>query len=104
MNPALILGAQLAQRVCLTICSEWPVDFRWKFTQDRGRLKKRCDFAKWPHLGLCLVIEIDDLRFIERDATVGCRGTALMDNFLLARYSPTIDSQRQRAFNVSRSL
>jgi hypothetical protein len=32
---------------------------------------------------LYLVIEIDDLRFIERDATVGCRGMALMDNFLL---------------------
>jgi len=39
-------------------------------------------WPKWPHLGLCLVIEIDDLRFIERDATVGCRGMALMDNFL----------------------
>jgi hypothetical protein len=47
------------------------------------------------------VIEIDDLRFIERDATIGCRGWPLMDNFLRARHSPTIDGQRQRAFNVS---
>ena len=48
---------------------------------------KNVTWPKWPHLGLCLVIEIDDLRFIERDATVGCREMALMDNFPLARHS-----------------
>jgi hypothetical protein len=36
-----------------------------------------------------LVIEIDELRFIERDATIGCRGMALMDTLLLARDSGT---------------
>ena len=46
-------------------------------------------WQKWPYLGLCLVIEIDDLRFIERDATVGCRGMARKDNFLLAGYPGT---------------
>jgi len=34
---------------------------------------------------LYLVIEIDDLRFIERDAAVGCRRMAPMNNFLFAR-------------------
>jgi hypothetical protein len=36
-----------------------------------------------------LVIEIDNLRFIERDATVGCHDMALMDNFPLARHPVT---------------
>ena len=42
--------------------------------------KNKVTWPKWPHIRLCLVIEIDDLRFIERDATVGCRGMALVDN------------------------
>jgi hypothetical protein len=41
-------------------------------------------WQKRLHFGLCLVIEIDDLRFIERNATIGRRGMALMDNFLFA--------------------
>jgi hypothetical protein len=49
--------------------------------------EKNVTWPKWPRLGLCLVIEIDNLRFIERDATVGCHEIALMDNFPLARHS-----------------
>lgn len=32
---------------------------------------QKCDLAKWPTLRVVFVIEIDDLGFIERDATVG---------------------------------
>src|ERR1700750_689408 len=60
------------------------VDFRWRLLRIAEDEKT---WSKWPHIGLCLVIEIDDLRFIECDATVGCRGMALMDNFLLVRDS-----------------
>jgi hypothetical protein len=41
-----------------------------------------------------LVIEIDNLRFIERDATAGCHEMALMDNFPLPRHPSGIGDIR----------
>jgi hypothetical protein len=62
------------------------VGFRWRLLRiaEDG---KNVTWPEWPHLGLCLVSEIDNLRFIERDATIGSHEMALMYNFLLARHS-----------------
>jgi hypothetical protein len=61
--------------------------------------EKNVTWPKWPHLGLCLVIQIDNLRLIERDATVGCHEMALMDNFPLARHSGATPKCRVRGLN-----